>query len=196
MFDRKRDRRDRSYKRRTPKFPDRKAQKSPWILTGLIVLWSLAIGLGLAMALGTNQPVYSQSKEQTRLLKSVDPVPEEVIFARDVYVDRCGECHIALPTEVLPTESWRLILQELPQHYNVRTRQIISPEIILMWNYIQLFSRTYGDSDEPPLRIDNSRYFRALHPKVDFQQVQTANTCTTCHDRAAEFNYRSLREGV
>lgn len=188
MLHRKRYKRNRSQNRRT--------QKSPWILTGLIVLWSLAIGLGLAVALGTHRPVYSQSPERVRLLKSVDPVPEEVEFARDVYVDRCGECHIALPTEILPTESWRSILQELPQHYNTKTRQIISPEIILMWNYIQLFSRTYGDSGELPFRIDNSRYFHALHPKVDFQQVQTANTCTTCHNRASEFNYRSLREGI
>ncbi|MBP0022142.1 MAG: cytochrome C [Cyanobacteria bacterium SBLK] len=184
----KRNRRDRSQKK--------SRQKSPWILLGLIVFWSLAIGFGIAVALGTNRPVYSQSPEQMSFLKSVDPVPEGVGFARDVYVDRCGECHIALPTEILPTESWRSILQELPQHYNTTTRQIISPEIILMWNYIQLFSRTYGDSDDPPFRIDDSRYFRALHPKVNFQQIQTANTCTTCHDRASEFNFRSLREGI
>ncbi|WP_204103323.1 MULTISPECIES: cytochrome C [Spirulina sp. CCY15215] len=172
----------------------KRTQKSPWVLSGLIFLWSLAIGIGLAVALGTNSPVYSQSQAEIQNLKSLDPVPEELAFARDIYVERCGECHVALPTEILPTETWRFLLESLPQHYNVKTRDIISPEIILMWNYIQSFSRTYGETGEPPFRIADSRYFRAIHPKVEFQQTQTANTCTSCHDRATEFNYRSFKE--
>ncbi|MGK7926835.1 MAG: cytochrome C [Spirulina sp.] len=179
---------------------NKSTSKSPWVLLGLIFFWSLAIGIGMSVMLGMNSPVYSQSQDQIHPLKSdlksVDPVPEGLGFARDIYVERCGECHVPLPTEILPTETWKFLLESLPQHYNVQVRKVISPEVRLIWNYVQLFSRTYGETEEPPFRVADSRYFRALHPKVQFQQLQTANTCTTCHDRASEFNYRSLRDGV
>jgi hypothetical protein len=43
-----------------------------------------------------------------------------------------------------------------------------------------------------PYRISESRYFKALHPKVKLATKPTLTTCITCHPSAQAFNFRKL----
>ncbi|MEB3228139.1 MAG: hypothetical protein VKJ27_07125, partial [Synechocystis sp.] len=43
--------------------------------------------------------------------RSVDPIPTRYIPGFESYIETCTGCHIALPPEVLPLESWQEILR-------------------------------------------------------------------------------------
>jgi hypothetical protein len=63
-----------------------------------------------------------------------------------------------------------------------------------MWNYLKAFSRPEVANKPIPYRMKESRFFKALHPKVDFPQPVSPSSCVTCHPGAAQFDYRSLRD--
>jgi hypothetical protein len=67
------------------------------------------------------------------------------------------------------------------------------PEKRIMWNYVKNASRPVASTDERvPYRISESRYFKALHPKVKLATKPTLTTCITCHPSAQAFNFRKL----
>ncbi|WP_017302758.1 hypothetical protein [Spirulina subsalsa] len=167
------------------KTPPKKQRKSPWILFLLVIGWSLLLGTGMAQAMSPKDSPASFSK-------SVDPIPSELRLAAEVYLDNCSSCHLALPPEVFPTETWRDLLQNPNQHYGVRLPNIFRPEIYLMWQYLSAFSRPHQAGETVPFRVTESRFFAALHPKVEFPQPPTSRTCVSCHYRANEYDFRAL----
>jgi hypothetical protein len=62
----------------------------------------------------------------------------------------------------------------------------------LIWEYVSAFSRPLSINEPAPLLIEQSRYFKALHPKVKFSEPVTTKTCVTCHPGVAQFDYRTL----
>jgi hypothetical protein len=61
-----------------------------------------------------------------------------------------------------------------------------------VWNYLQTFSRPQAKDEELPYRAANSRYFKALHPKVKMSQAANISSCVTCHPGASQYNFRKL----
>ncbi|NEO25492.1 MAG: cytochrome C [Kamptonema sp. SIO4C4] len=175
-------------KPQSPKFRPVKylfARKSPLVLLLLILAWSLIFGVGMAMALEKTPTSLSN--------KSIDPVPSELQLAQEVYVEKCGSCHLALPPETMPTQTWRDLLQNPQNHYGVNLEsQLISTDILIMWKYVRDFSRSIEEGEDPPFRVRDSRFFTALHPKVEFSQPITPQGCVSCHPGANEFNFRRL----
>lgn len=163
-------------------FPSLK-RRSPLILVTLLFLWSVTLGWGLS---NLHQPAFSQSS-----LKSLDPVPEEHQLGEELYRETCGSCHIALPPAVMPTETWRQLIQD-KEHYGVVIEPLLDPGRLLVWNYIQLSSRPLLKDEPTPYRLRNSRYFKVLHPQVEFKQRIQLNQCVSCHPSAQEFNFREL----
>jgi len=163
-------------------FPKSK-RRSPLILISLIFLWSVTLGWGLSTL---NQAAFSLSS-----VKSLDPVPEQHQLGEELYRENCGSCHLALPPAVMPTETWRQLIQD-PQHYGVVIEPLLDPGRLLVWNYIQVFSRPLIKDETTPYRLRNSRYFKALHPQVEFQERIQLSQCITCHPSAQEFKFRDL----
>jgi len=173
-------------------------------LVMLLILFTLMMGIGLAQALEPkNNPLLQSPKLQSPDIQSspsiqsaeietIDPVSDRDRLGQELYLESCRSCHIGIPPAVMPTQTWQILLQD-PQHYGVTIDIPQGPERRIMWNYIKNASRPIASTDERvPYRISESRYFKALHPKVKLATKPTLTTCITCHPSAQAFNFRKL----
>ena len=201
------------------KNPRRKLRRSPVGLLLLLLLWSLFLGWGMSLALErgsaaqlgsaevggaglissaqdmrvgqTIQNPPGQSNPQPQFSGTVDLVTSAYQLGQELYLKNCSTCHIAVPPAVMPTQTWRKLLQE-EQHYGISLPRLTSPTIVIVWSYLQTFSRPQQASIAVPYRATSSNFFKALHPKVAFSEPVELATCVTCHPSAAQFNFRRL----
>jgi Dihaem cytochrome c len=162
-----------------PQMFDRmRTTKIRWSLLVLFVigLWSIGLGWGIAFAFD----------------KSVDSVSSRFQTGKELYIENCSGCHIAIPPEVLPTEAWKQLLEKPEDHYGQGLTNVIRISQLLIWDYLNAYSRPVTPNEAVPLYVGQSRYFKALHPKVKFPEPVTHKTCIACHPGAADFNFRSL----
>ncbi|NJL21844.1 MAG: diheme cytochrome C [Leptolyngbyaceae cyanobacterium SM1_3_5] len=154
-------------------------RRSTTFLMAIVVLCCTAIGWSAARAMDTTG------------LGTVDPVPQNQQLGQSLYLQTCGGCHIVPSPAVLPDETWRQLLQDT-QHYGVQLAPIVDPPRLLIWNYLRAFSRPIAEGESVPYRINNSRYFKALHPRVPLPQPATLGSCISCHPGAGAYDFRSL----
>ncbi|NJM76163.1 MAG: cytochrome C [Acaryochloridaceae cyanobacterium RU_4_10] len=124
-------------------------------------------------------------------LGTVDIVPQELKLAQETYLARCATCHVGIPPAVLPSESWKTILQDT-NHYGVPWESLRNPDLALAWKYTRSGSRPLNPDEQIPYRIRTSRYFKIFHPKVKFTEPVAVGTCVSCHIGAPKFNFRDL----
>lgn len=164
-------------------------QSAPAIvgLTLLLILFTVLMGIGLAQAI---EPKSIPNRIQPTI--QPDPVSDRDKVGQTLYLENCATCHLGIPPAVMPTQTWQALLQD-PQHYGVNIDLPQGSDRRLIWNYIKTASRPIADNgDRVPYRISDSRYFRALHPKIKFAEKPTLTTCITCHPSAQGFNFRIL----
>ncbi|WP_427159685.1 cytochrome C [Aliinostoc sp. HNIBRCY26] len=162
-----------------------KLKRRPLGLLLTILLWSLAMGWLLAIATS------AQSATPTSEIGTVDVVPARYQLGQELYLENCSSCHIALPPAVLPTQTWKDLLEE-SQHYGVNIKPLLDPSRNLVWRYLSTFSRSHLKDEATPYRVNNSRYFKALHPQVKLPQPLQISSCVSCHPSAKEYNFRQL----
>jgi Dihaem cytochrome c len=92
----------------------------------------------------------------------------------------------------LPTETWRQILERPQKHYGKELPKMISVTTLLIWDYLQTFSRPLAPEEFKPVYIEQSRYFKALHPQVDLPENISHRTCIECHTQANNFDFQTL----
>jgi hypothetical protein len=92
----------------------------------------------------------------------------------------------------MPTETWKQLLENPEDHYGRSLTNLIRITQLLIWDYLSAFSRPLSVNEPVPLLVEQSRYFKALHPKVQFSQPVTTQTCLQCHPGVAQFDYRTL----
>lgn len=125
-------------------------------------------------------------------IATIDQLPPRFELGQQLYLENCSGCHIALPPQVLPSQTWRQILQD-SQHYGRQLPPLVDPPRLLIWNYLQTFSRPLNLQEEQlPFRVERSRFFKAIHPRVEFSQPISVNNCSSCHPSASEYNFRNL----
>lgn len=149
-----------------------------------IAFWSIILGGGIAMAFDSNQPISP--------LKSVDAATGKFQIGEELYLENCSGCHIPIPPAVLPRETWQTILENPSDHYGVKVEGIIRLTQVLMWDYISNYSRNLMKDEAKPDYIAQSRYFKALHPKVNLPDPITHRSCVSCHPKAIKFDYRTI----
>ncbi len=163
-------------------------------------LWTVLLCLGLGLALSvtsSGRPSVAQvpssggMSEAAVVTGTVDPVPPEHQLGQSLYLNACATCHIGIPPAVLPDQSWQRLLEE-PGHYGLQISPPTDPGRLLIWQYLQQFSRSLQGEELPPFRLENSRYFKALHPRVEFTEPVRLQGCVTCHPQATLFNFREL----
>jgi Dihaem cytochrome c len=175
-----------------------KRRRRPAILFLLLLFWSVILGLGLAQAdipgrspaEGMAQAAPTESNPSATI-GTVDVVPANFQLGQATYLENCASCHVGLPPAIMPSQTWRSLIQEA-QHYGAVIPTIQEPLRQVAWNYLSTYSRPINKDEEVPFRIAKSRFFKALHPKVTFAQPVTLNSCATCHPASAQFNFRSL----
>jgi len=171
-------------------------RRSALLLAALLILWSFCFGWLASWAIAqngtsatpTNLPIAIPT--DLPAIGTVDPIPANQRAGQAIYLDSCTTCHIAIPPAVLPSETWRdLLLNE--EHYGVTVPVLPSPQIYMLWEYLQFYSRPNPAENETiPYRLDQSQYFTALHPGVDVPRPVKANGCISCHAGAEAFNFR------
>ena len=172
-----------------------KLRRKPIGLFMIILVWSL--GMGLLLALATN--VQGETPPSTNLpnledittIGTVDKVPAKHKLGQELYLENCSSCHLALPPAVFPTQTWKNLIQD-SQHYGATLKPLVDPPRILVWRYISTFSRPQRQDELTPYRLTNSRFFKALHPKVKLPSPVTMGSCVTCHPGAQKYNFRTL----
>lgn len=175
--------------RSSKKFLKGGRKPSVFILTLLILFWSGILGWGLAQV-SVGKQLVSQATPASEV-GTIDVVPQPYQLGQKIYLESCGSCHFALSPGIFPTETWQQLLQD-PQHYGLQITPLVDPPLSLVWNYLQTFSRQQGAEERIPYRVEESRYFKALHPRVKLPQSIDFATCATCHSGAAQYNFREL----
>ncbi|WP_242057056.1 MULTISPECIES: diheme cytochrome c [Oscillatoriales] len=182
-------------------------KRSPIVLFLLLLLWSSVIAWGFTLLTqypGQSQTipqvspaVYPASSEAINIpspnpLATVDIVPQRYQLGQQLYLENCATCHIGLPPAVLPTETWRNLIQD-EEHYGKKLKPLVDPERFLVWDYLRVFSRTQAPEEEQtPYRVAQSRYFKALHPRVKLPQPANMGSCVTCHPKVEQYDFRTL----
>jgi hypothetical protein len=123
---------------------------------------------------------------------AIDPVPARYQLGQQIYLQTCAACHIAVPPQLLPIQTWQQLLQD-PQHYGITIKPLVSPELQATWSYVRTYSRPVRADEPVPYRVYQSRYFKALHPRVELPNRQLKLTsCATCHPGADKYDFRTL----
>ena len=166
-------------------------RSNPGFLRAILFLLSVSISLGWVGMRWT--PATALSPEMiVAQVGGVDWVSPEYQLGQQLYLENCSSCHIAVPPQVLPTQTWQQLLQDT-QHYGVEIPQLVDPPRLIIWNYLQRYSRPLLSYEEVvPYRVERSRYFRALHPQIAFPQKVTLKGCVSCHPGANQNNFRQL----
>lgn len=160
------------------------------MLSLLLLLGSAILGWGLAQVVSPSPPVLAQQSVSAPV-GTVDVVPPKYQLGQQLYRDSCGSCHLALPPQTFPTQTWQQLLQD-PNHYGARLQLPIDPQRQFIWGYLQTFSRSLTEKEQVPYRLGRSRYFKILHPQVELPQTLNAASCTSCHLGAADYDWRAL----
>ncbi|WP_013325314.1 low-redox potential cytochrome [Gloeothece verrucosa] len=169
-------------------------RKKGLLLLSLLLMgfWSMALGIGIARAINhstdTGSPLSLTNRDPSLLASSI---LERYKTAQQLYIDTCSGCHIPISPSVLPSESWKSILEKPDRHYGTSVDMIRITQVLL-WEYLATFSRPVSRDEPVPLYISQSRYFKALHPRVDLPKPSTLKTCVTCHPRAQQYDYQTL----
>lgn len=171
------------------KLPKRKLKRNPIGLLLIILAWSLAMGWLLAFATNVQGATTTSGRE----IGTVDVVSTKYQLGQELYLENCSSCHIAIPPQVFPTQTWKNLLEDT-QHYGAQLKPLVDPPRILVWQYLSTFSRPLLQDEPTPYRFANSRYFKALHPQVKLSNPMPVGSCVTCHPGAGEYNFRRLVE--
>ncbi len=173
------------------------------VLLLLLLLWSLCLGWGLAMATeprpigdiaqASAQPgaATTPTTGTTATVGTVDVIPDRLKLGQEVYLQNCATCHIGIPPAVLPTETWRQLLQD-SEHYGVDIKPITPPFLQAVWEYVRFTSRPQDAAEETPYRIYQSQYFKALHPRVKLPVRAGLTSCISCHPGGDKYDFRTL----
>lgn len=154
----------------------------------VILIWSFAMGWLVTPLNSTRVFAITESE-----IGTVDVVPAQHQLGQKLYLENCATCHIAIPPAVLPTQTWKNLLQD-PQHYGATLKPLVDPPRILVWQYLSSFSRPHKKEEITPYRINKSRFFTALHPQVELQRPVELGNCISCHPGATEYNFRKISE--
>lgn len=168
-----------------PRLPhQRRSRRSSLLIRCCLLLVTVLISLGITTP--------SIGQYSVSAIGTVDVVPPEFRLGQELYLENCATCHIPIPPSVLPRQTWQQILQD-SQHYGTQIEPLIDPPRLLVWNYLRNFSRSMSVAEEGiPFRIERSRFFRALHPRVEFTEPINIHNCQTCHPGASNYNFRLL----
>ncbi|KMY66194.1 hypothetical protein AAU61_16985 [Desulfocarbo indianensis] len=161
----------------------------------------LALGISLLMG-----PFLLQAIADDHRDKKTHKARELAAPANKLYTERCGGCHLAYPTVLLPSASWRRILTGQSDHFgeDLSLGQLERQELL---TYLDANAADKSSSKisrkimkslrgQAPLRITEIPYIIHKHkdddvPKGAFQRKSVGSfaNCGACHPRAADGDF-------
>jgi len=111
------------------------------------------------------------------------------------YQLECAACHVAFAPGMLPADSWRRLLNDLPHHYGTDA-SLDTATVNELATWLSANAGTYRRVREAPPedRITKSAWFMRKHDEVPAAAwkrpaVRSAANCTACHEQAAQGNF-------
>ena len=117
------------------------------------------------------------------------------------YKQECAACHVAFPPGMLPLDSWRRLLSNLPHHYGTDA-SLDAATVNELAAWLSANAGTYKRVREVPPedRITRSAWFIRKHDEVPGAlwkrpAVKSATNCAACHTQAdqGDFNEHTVR---
>jgi hypothetical protein len=117
------------------------------------------------------------------------------------YKQECAACHLAFPPGMLPADSWRRLLSNLPHHYGTDA-SLDAATVNELATWLSANAGTYKRAREAPPedRITRSVWFTRKHNEVpgavwNRPAVKSAANCAACHTQAdqGDFNEDTVR---
>lgn len=113
----------------------------------------------------------------------------------------CSACHLAYPPQLLPVESWRVMMMQLDKHFGAdASLDAKTATEIRAFLEANAGGKKREATGKPPLRITETRWFKKEHDEVPARvwssaAVKQPGNCAACHTQAerGDFNERSLR---
>ncbi len=121
-----------------------------------------------------------------------------------IYRNECSQCHVAYPTQFLPTASWDAVMNNLADHFGDNAELSAEDTAAVKSfldrnNYDQSrIKRRYGnrfDSKGVKLRLTETRFFQAIHHEIPSRyvtqnpKVKSYAHCAACHRGAERGNF-------
>ena len=111
------------------------------------------------------------------------------------YKQECAACHVAFPPGMLPADSWRRLLNNLPNHYGTDA-SLDAATLNQLAAWLSANAGTYKRVREAPPedRVTKSAWFIRKHDEVPAgvwkrPAVKSASNCTACHTQADQGNF-------
>lgn len=117
--------------------------------------------------------------------------------------EECGSCHIVYPPNMLPAESWRVLMANLNRHFGTNASLDNATQRELS-NLLQDQGRgraEFADNGQTIIRISQSAWFLDAHDEEVSPRtwrnpkIRSASNCGACHTKAAQgrFGEREIR---
>jgi len=119
-----------------------------------------------------------------------------------VYQEECGSCHLAYPPGLLPSASWKTIIEGLDDHFgenaalpadlNAQITMILDEQASDRGDHFRNARLLRDVTGNTPLRITELPYFKDKHDEIprrmveDNREVQSFGRCDACHQDAAK----------
>lgn len=106
----------------------------------------------------------------------------------NVWQQECAACHLAFPPYMLPSKSWKQLLQGLDRHFDTDA-SLSDKEIQSITGYLLKYSANDKYFDGVPLRITETSRFRQDHRDIEpsvirRESVKSLANCKACHPGA------------
>jgi len=117
------------------------------------------------------------------------------------YQQECASCHLAYPPGMLPAESWRRLINNLPHHFGTdASLEPASAKELSAWLAANAGAYKRVREAPPGDRITASGWFMRKHDEVPpaawkRPAVKSAANCSACHAQAdqGDFNEHAVR---
>jgi hypothetical protein len=120
------------------------------------------------------------------------------------YKENCGACHFPYQPELLPSASWKNILNHTDDHFGVSFELDQETKSAIL-DYLQTNAAEHSTAKRAirimrslggrvPARISEIPYIKEKHHDISSetikrQSIGSLSNCTACHTRAQEGNY-------
>ena len=106
----------------------------------------------------------------------------------DVWQQECAACHLAFPPYMLPSKSWKQLMQELNRHFDTDA-SLSDQETQSISRYLLKYAGNDKYFDGVPLRITQTSRFRQEHDAIEpsvirREAVKSLANCKACHPGA------------
>lgn len=171
------------------------------------VLVTLTLGLTAKLALSDDDFHDGKTSKWSRFFTSTNGVAP---VKNKKYVAECSSCHMAYPAGLLPTRSWKKLMNTLDNHFD-ENAELDAQSLTEITQYLvdnsadksqyrrsQKIMRSLAATDVP-LRISETPYITRKHDEIPQNlikanpKVGSLSNCIACH-RSAEKGSFSERE--